>query len=142
MIILFKKYNGALVTDGTRGITNIAYDDLGNPRRIQFSNGSATRYVYSATGEKLRTVHYTAPAMGSTRELAPSEILYADSTDYLLGGILTLRNGRIDKYLFEEGYCQATQYNATQDNFTFLYYDKDHLGNVLSRRYFNVTVTI
>ena len=28
------------------------------------------------------------------------------------------------------------------DNFTFMYYDKDHLGNVLSRRYFNVTVTI
>ena len=41
-----------------------------------------------------------------------------------------MRNGRIDKYMFDEGYCQATQYNATQDNFTFLYYDKDHLGNV------------
>ena len=25
----------------------------------------------------------------------------------------------------DEGYCQATQYNATQDNFTFLYYDRD-----------------
>ena len=70
------------------------------------------------------------------------EILYTDSTDYLLGGALTLKNGRIDMYQFDEGYCQATQYNATQDNFTFLYYDKDHLGNVLSRRYFNVTVTI
>ena len=81
-------------------------------------------------------------AIGSTRELMPSEILHTDSTDYLLGGSLTLKNGRIDMYQFDEGYCQATQYNATQDNFTFLYYDKDHLGNVLSRRYFNVTVTI
>ena len=61
-------------------------------------------------------------AIGSVRELAPSEILFSDSTDYLLGGALTLRNGRIDKYQFDEGYCQATQYNATQDNFTFLYY--------------------
>ncbi len=69
-------------------------------------------------------------AIGSVRELAPSEILFTDSTDYLLGGALMLKNGRIDKYQFEEGYCQATQYNATQDNFTFLYYDKDHLGNV------------
>ena len=35
--------------------------------------------------------------------LAPSEIQYADSTDYLLGGALTLKNGRIDKYQFGGG---------------------------------------
>jgi hypothetical protein len=81
-------------------------------------------------------------SISSMRELTPSEVLYTDSTNYLLGGTLTLRNGRIDKYLFEEGYCQAEGLNATQDNFTFMYYDKDHLGNVLSRRYLNVTVTI
>ena len=71
-------------------------------------------------------------AIGSARELAPSEILSADSTDYLLGGSLTLRNGRIDKLQFEEGYCQAVEYsgNASQDNFTFHYYDRDHLGNI------------
>ena len=98
-------------------------------------NCNVTRFVYSATGEKLRVVYQTAVpnitvAIGSTRELMPSEILYTDSTDYLLGGALTLKNGRIDMFQFDEGYCQATQYNATQDNFTFLYYDKDHLGNV------------
>jgi hypothetical protein len=48
----------------------------------------------------------------------------------LLGGALTLKNGRIDKYQFEEGYCQAARRNATQDSFTFLYYDRDHLGNI------------
>jgi hypothetical protein len=71
-------------------------------------------------------------AIGSTRELAPSEVLSADSTDYLLGGSLTLRNGRLDKYQFEGGYCQAEQYayNADEDNITFHYYDRDHLGNV------------
>lgn len=94
-----------------------------------------TKDIYSATGEKLRVVYQTAVpnitvAIGSTRELMPSEILYTDSTDYLLGGALILKNGKIDKFLFDEGYCQATQYNATQNNFTFLYYDKDHLGNV------------
>ena len=98
-------------------------------------NCNVTRFVYSATGEKLRVVYQTAVpnitvAIGSARELMPSEILYTDSTDYLLGGALTLKNGRIDMYQFDEGYCQATQYNATQDNFTFLYYDRDHLGNV------------
>jgi len=71
-------------------------------------------------------------AIGSVRELAPSEILSADSTDYRLGGSLTLRNGRVDKLQFEEGYCQAAAYsgNTSQDNFTFHYYDRDHLGNI------------
>ncbi len=126
-------------------------------------NGSVTRYVYSATGEKLRVIHQTAVPnitvpIGGTRELSPSEILSADTTDYLLGGSLTLRNhlikpneqsrtcssfamaengrmksnGRIDKLQFEEGYCQAEQYayDANRDKITFYYYDRDHLGNV------------
>ncbi len=93
-------YNGAgsLTSDAGRRIARIDYDCLNNPVRIQFTNGNVTRYVYSATGEKLRVVYQTAV--------------------------------RIDMFQFDEGYCQATQYNATQDNFTFLYYDKDHLGNV------------
>ena len=92
---------------------------------------------YSTTGEKLRVVYQTAVPniavpIGSARELLPLEILSADSTDYLLGGSLTLRNGRIDKLQFEEGYCQAAAYsgNTSQDNFTFHYYDRDHLGSI------------
>ena len=108
---------------------------LNNPVRIQFTNGSVTRYVYSATGEKLRAVYQTAVpnisvALGGTRELALTEVQCTDSTDYLLGGALTLKNGRIDKYQFGEGYCQAARRSATQDSFTFLYYDRDHLGNI------------
>ncbi len=61
--------------------------------------------------------------------LTSIQILQADSTDYLLGGSLTLRNGRIDKYLFEGGYAQASAAGATTDDFTFYYYNQDHLGN-------------
>ena len=129
--------SGSLVSDAGRGIARIDYDRLNNPVRIQFTDGSVTRYVYSTAGEKLRVIHQTAVPnitvpIGNTRELLPSEILSADSTDYLLGGSLTLRNGRIDKLQFEEGYCQAAAYsgNASQDNFTFHYYDRDHLGNI------------
>ena len=129
--------SGSLVSDAGRGIARIDYDRLNNPVRIQFTNGNVTRYVYSAAGEKLRIIHQTAVpnitvAIGSARELAPSEILSADSTDYLLGGSLTLRNGRIDKLQFEEGYCQAVEYsgNASQDDIYFYYYDRDHLGNI------------
>ena len=70
--------------------------------------------------------------IGMARELAPSEILAADSTDYLLGGTLTMKNGRIDRYLFDEGYCQASKVpsNPAKDKFVFYYYDRDHLGSV------------
>ena len=67
-------------------------------------------------------------------EQEPFPIQQKDSTDYLLGGALTLRNGVIDKYQFEEGYCQATPFywegKPFAETFTFCYYDQDHLGNV------------
>ena len=90
------------------------------------TDGNVTKYIYSATGEKLRVVYQTAVlnvsvAIGSARELSPSEILSADSVDCLLGGRLTLRNGRIDRFQFDEGYCQAKRYtyNHSQDDFIF-----------------------
>ena len=128
---------GSLVSDAGRGIARIDYDLCGNPVRIQFTDGSITRYIYSAAGEKLRVTYLTAVPnitvpIGTARELAPSEILAADSTDYLLGGTLTMKNGRIDRYLFDEGYCQAAKYASipVQDTFTFYYFDRDHLGSV------------
>ena len=108
-----------------------------NGKKEKGQNGSVTRYIYSAAGEKLRVTYLTAVPnitvpIGGTRELSPSEILSADSTDYLLGGTLTMRNGRIDRYLFDEGYCQAAKYASipVQDTFTFYYFDRDHLGSV------------
>lgn len=169
------RYNasGALTGDTGRGITNIEYDDNLNPVRIQFANGNVTKYVYSAEGVKLRVIHYTAMpnisvADGETHELTKAETQSVDSIDYLLGGNLVVKNGRIDKYLFGEGYCQAqipsitwtkprfffpiddkpitkeqeeknkemletwnALYNARNvaDEFSFYYYNKDHLGN-------------
>ncbi len=127
--------SGSLVSDAGRKIAHIDYDNMNNPVRIQFMDGNVTKYIYSATGEKLRVIYITAVPnisvpIGSIKELSPSEILCKDSIDYLLGGNLTLRNGRIDKYQFEEGYCQAEAYSSTKDQFTFCYYDRDHLGSV------------
>ena len=77
---------------------------------------------------KTAVPNITVP-IGTARELVPSEILSADSTDYLLGGTLTMRNGRIERYLFDEGYCQAVRstFNPSQDGFTFYYYDREHI---------------
>lgn len=41
-----------------------------------------------------------------------------------------MKNGRIDKYLFEGGYAQASVASSTTDNFAFYYYNQDHLGNI------------
>ena len=82
----------------------------------------------------MRVIYQTAVAninvaIGSTKELTSSQIQSTETVDYLLGGALTLRNGRIDKYQFEEGYCQASAAGSV-DYFDSYYYDRDHLGNV------------
>ena len=128
--------NGSLIADKSRGIAYITYDYNNNPKQIYFTNGSVTKYVYSASGQKLRAVHYTAkPNITRTwgekpAELTMAQILQADSTDYLLGGSLTMKNGRIDKYLFGGGYAQASVASSTTDNFAFYFYNQDHLGNI------------
>ena len=128
---------GSLTSDAGRKIAKIDYDNNNNPVRIQFTNGCVTKYIYSAAGEKLRVIYQTAVpnikvAIGETRELTTNELVNKkeETIDYLLGGALTLKNGRIDKYQFEEGYCQAKRYNNTMDDFTFCYYDQDYLGNI------------
>ena len=106
--------NGSLTADESRGIAWIAYDYNNNPTDIFFSNGNETSYVYSAAGEKLRVIHRTAkPNVVShdfgtevTARLTEEQILSCDSTDYLLGGSLTYRNGMPELFLFEGGYCK------------------------------------
>ena len=110
------------------------YNLSGNPQKIYFTNGSITKYVYSASGQKLRMVHYTAVknitrSIGQHVELTAAQIQSTDSTDYLLGGSLVVKNGKIDRYLFDGGYAKATA-SGTTDNFAFFYQNKDHLGTV------------
>jgi len=123
---------GSLTSDANKGIAWIDYDLSGMPRRIQFTNASVTEYVYSPQGEKLRTVHRTAVAdlsvpIGSTLELTAATTLSADSTDYC--GSFLLRNGSVDRYLFDSGYCQYPQNATPSSQPSFHYYTRDHLGN-------------
>ena len=67
-------HTGSLVSDASRKIAKIEYDNFNNPVRIQFTNG-------------------------------------------------------IDKYQFDEGYCQASAAGSV-DYFDSYYYDRDHLGNI------------
>ena len=120
--------NGSLVSDANKGITKIEYDNMNNPRRIQFTNGNVTEYIYSVSGEKLRTIHRTAVAnitvpIGSTLPLTKANTLSVDSTDYIDN--IIFHNGRPDKFLFNGGYCSSTaNYQPV-----YHYYTQDHLGN-------------
>lgn len=85
---------GSLIRDDGRGIALIEYDNMNNPRRIQFTNGNVTNYVYTATGRKLKAVHQTAVpnitvAAGTSHELTAGELLYADSVEYYHDGRMT-----------------------------------------------------
>ena len=131
------KYNkgGSLIADKSRDIAFILHDYNNNPQKIYFMNGNVTKYVYSGSGQKLRVVHYTAKP-NITRnfgtrpaDLTPAQILYADSTDYLLDGSLILKNGKIEKCLFDGGYALAKSTSSTTDRFSIYYYNQDHLGN-------------
>ena len=62
-------------------------------------------------------------------EQYPFRLQYTISTNYLLGGSLVMKNGKIDKILFDGGYAQDTSANSTTDKFAFYYYNQDHLGN-------------
>lgn len=136
--------NGSLISDSERGITDIQYDTWGNPRRIQFSNGSVTSYVYSALGEKLRAIHKTAVGNisltpGTTLALTYPTLQTKDSVDYLANGIIELKNGSFSRYRFNGGYFQKKQIHDLWNNRVIInrrdtlgvyHYNCDHLGNI------------
>ena len=98
-------------------------------------NCSVTKYKYSATGQKLGVEYYVAApnvtvAFGAEPDaLTLGQTLFAGSTQYLLGGSLVMKDGLINKFLFDGGYAQATAANPTTYSFSFYYYNQDHLGN-------------
>ncbi|MDE7349561.1 MAG: hypothetical protein K2N25_00710, partial [Muribaculaceae bacterium] len=104
---------GALVKDGSRGITGISYDRSGNPVRINFADGSYTENIYSSAGEKLKMTHSTS---------VNGIVAGKTSTEYRANVIY--RDGKVDMVLFPGGYATI---NGTA--VTFHYYTQDYLGN-------------
>ena len=110
-------------------------DSNGTPQKIYFTNGNVTEYRYSATGQKLSVEYYVATPnvtvlFGTEPDaLTQGQTMYAGSRQYLLGGSLVMEDGMIDKFLFNGGYAQASAVNPTTYNFSFYYYNRDHLGN-------------
>lgn len=123
---------GALVKDESRGITNIEYDNNGNPYIISYSDGSYTKNIYSANGEKLISELCTDLSAGINPLAITGNEDYSDISSYgISGNIRTeyrgpviFRNGQIEMIRFPGGYA-----TISGNNVTFHYYVCDYLGN-------------
>ncbi len=144
---------GALTADPSRGITSIVYDNLGNPTSVKYTGSRRATNVYSATGERLKTVNVTNvtlmadastpfdtaaayQAAESDGAAEPEEsVESASSAEVAATGItgfstteyhgpVIYRDSKVDKVLFPGGY--ATVSGSTV---TFHYYTQDYLGN-------------
>lgn len=126
--------SGSLTADLNKGISLISYDYLGHPLTVQFTTGSRTDYVYTADGQRLRTVHTTAVdgiavPLSQTLDLTPSQTLSKDSVDYA-GGMVFL-NGRPWLRPFSGGYISFDgDISADTVSVSFHYYTCDSQGNI------------
>ena len=98
--------NGNLTKDLNKKITDIQYNYLNLPSRIQFEGGNSISYVYGADGTKLRTTHII------------DEV--TTTTDYC--GSVIYENGIAKTLLTEAGFV------SLNDN-KYHYYLQDHQGN-------------
>lgn len=119
--------NGNLTQDFNKKIAKIQYNLLNLPNRLQWTNGNATSYLYSADGIKRRVTHQTASGyvgvpMGSLVPLTASQIAQTTTTDYC--GNVIYENGVLSRILTEEGYITLSGTTPT-----YHYYLKDHQGN-------------
>ena len=153
---------GLLTSDLDKGITRIAYNDIGLTDSIRFADNTVIRYIYSMTGEKLRVtrsmdITHTAPIIDDPIPFDPStagtqadgyvggsasitDALTLDDTEYLDADFTVTQPDGTCTYYFGSGYIKqdGLQYAASpgqtpvQSPPQYYYYTKDHLGNIRS----------
>lgn len=87
-------------------ITDIQYNYLNLPSRIQFEDGNSISYLYDANGSKLHTTH----------------IMDGDTLNTDYWGNAIYENGVLDKLMTGQGYI-------TLADTTYHYFLQDHQGN-------------
>ena len=119
--------NGNMTKDRNKGISNITYNTMNLPSRIEFENGSRATYLYSADGTKLQVKYETSyagllassPPSGS----ASTAIAQTHTIDYV--GDKIYEDGVLSRILIEGGYLDYS--GETPIYHTYL---TDHQGNV------------
>lgn len=123
--------NGNLVRDLNKGIISISYDLNNQPRKIEYNDGRNVSYLYDAEGSKL-SVSYNLTAMSSAQpqmpvmqssDVASANVSNGQKTIDYCGNIIY--DGDETMILNDVGYALYNKDN----NLSFHYYLKDHLGN-------------
>ena len=83
--ILYYNSNGNLIQDLNKKISEIQYNCLNLPNRIEFEDGGVISYLYDAKGTKFRTMHIIAGKTTTTD--------YFDDAIYENGVLTTLLTG-------------------------------------------------
>lgn len=117
--------NGAMTKDLNKGISDIRYNSLNLPRRMDIKSPVAearNEYTYSASGTKLKVVqkwnpsYSTIPVIGSVINTAALSM--SKTTDYV--GNFIYENNVLKRILINGGYIENGVYH---------YYLTDHQGN-------------
>lgn len=101
---------GSLISDSSKGIIEIKYNHLNQPREIRFSNGGKINYIYSADGTKLSKTVFSDGSL--------SKIDYIHGFQY--------DKGLLSFFPHDEGYVKVT--NGSYFNYVFNFLDQ--VGNV------------
>jgi len=120
--------NGSLDKDTHKGISFIEYNLLNLPASIEIDNPQAKgriKYLYSATGMKLKTIHEKDPVGLNSPVSAATSYALGDTdepkvTDYV--GNEIYENGVLKRILVDGGYLDM-------ETGAYHFYISDHLGN-------------
>ena len=119
--------NGNMTKDRNKGISNITYNTMNLPSRIEFENGSRATYLYSADGTKLQVKYETSYAgllaSGPPSGSASTATAQTHTIDYV--GDKIYEDGVLSRILIEGGYVDYS--GETPIYHTYL---TDHQGNV------------
>lgn len=110
----FYDENGNMTKDLNKGIIEVVYNHLNLPEKIEFENNKQIRYIYDASGTKIRKKYYEDNRLMHT-------------VDYV--GTIVYRDGHIDYILTSEGRLKRDT-SSYENIFHPEYFLKDHLGNV------------
>ncbi len=109
--------NGNLTVDSNRNISAITYNHLNLPENITVIGKGIIKYLYDATGRKLRKI-VTDNTSSQSRTV---------TTDYING--IVYRNDTLELIAHEEGRIRPV-FNATDPvTYYYDYFIKDHLDN-------------
>ena len=101
-----------MTADNNKGISQIDYNHLNLPEKVDFGGGNYIEYLYDAAGIKLQQKVFESSLLTKT-------------TDYV-GGII-YENDTLQFIQHAEG---RVVYDPTDDSYDYQYHMKDHLGNV------------